>query len=80
MELLRRERTALISHAVTKGLDPDVPRYGLRFGMAGLLCLLTGRRCKLGRIVTSQGGMTPDMRQRQYAVRRLDSVGFAKRI
>ncbi len=26
IELLQEKRTALISHAVTKGLDPDVPR------------------------------------------------------
>ena len=35
IELLQEKRTALITHAVTKGLDPDCPHEGLRRRVAG---------------------------------------------
>ena len=34
IELLQEKRTALISRAVTKGLDPNVPMKRLRCGVA----------------------------------------------
>ena len=35
IELLQEKRTALITRAVTKGLDPNVPMKGLRRRVAG---------------------------------------------
>ncbi len=58
IELLAEKRTALISHAVTKGLNPDAPMKDSGIAWLGPVpehwCLR-----KLGYITTMQGGGTP---------------------
>ena len=65
IELLQEKRTALISHAVTKGLDPDVPTKDCGSSWWGA-APAHWSASKLGRVAASQGGMTPDKGKSEY--------------
>lgn len=58
IELLAEKRTALISHAVTKGLNPDAPMKDSGISWLGEVPAHWNLR-KLGYITTMQGGGTP---------------------
>src|SRR5262249_9001100 len=65
VELFHEKRTALISHAVTKGLDPNVPmQYS---GVEWLGKIPAHWEMKpLGRIVEIKGGMTPSKEEKLF--------------
>ena len=56
--LLQEKRTALITHAVTKGLDPNVPMHDSGIEWLGPIPAHWAHR-RLGYVVTAIGGHTP---------------------
>ncbi|MGM0677257.1 MAG: restriction endonuclease subunit S, partial [Pseudomonadota bacterium] len=65
IELLKEKRQAVISHAVTKGLDPDVPMKDSGVEWLGEVPVYWDV-LKLGYLTTSQGGGTPPKDELQY--------------
>jgi type I restriction enzyme S subunit len=67
IELLQEKRAALISHAVTKGLDPSVKMKDSGIEWLGAVPAQWQHR-KLGYLVTVEGGCTPSKANSDYWV------------
>jgi type I restriction enzyme S subunit len=67
IELLHEKRAALISHAVTKGLDPNAPMKDSRIDWLGKVPAQWQHR-KLGYLVSMEGGCTPSKANADYWV------------
>lgn len=65
IELLHEKRAALISHAVTKGLDPTAPMKDSGIDWLGQVPAQWQHR-KLGYLVTMEGGCTPSKSNPEY--------------
>jgi type I restriction enzyme S subunit len=65
IELLKEKRAALISHAVTKGLNPDVPMKDSGTHWAGRLPT-HWKECSLKYLATVDTGGTPDRNRPEY--------------
>ena len=65
IELLQEKRTALISHAVTKGLDPDVPMKDSGIEWLGTIPEHWSAN-RLFRIARMESGHTPNRQRSEY--------------
>lgn len=65
IELLQEKRTALISHAVTKGLDPDVPMKDSGIEWLGQIPE-RWRVSKMGRVAKVANGSTPSRERPEF--------------
>ena len=64
-ELLHEKRAALISHAVTKGLDPSAPTKDSGIDWLGEVPIQWEHR-KIGYLVSAEGGCTPSKSNSDY--------------
>lgn len=65
IELLHEKRAALVSHAVTKGLDPNAPMKDSGIDWLGMVPVQWQHR-KLGYLVSVEGGCTPSKANPDY--------------